>query len=145
METLALIWIAVGAGLVLLELIIPGAVLGFIGGAAIMTGVLIQLGHLNGTVNIMMTFFISSIVFIMVLRTWLIKLFPSNERVENTDELQDAMGKIVDVTEEITPYRRGRIKYLETSWEAQSEEQIEKGDQAIIAGRDGNCWIVKPL
>lgn len=145
METLALIWMAIGAGLVLLELIIPGAVLGFIGGAAILTGVLIQLGHLNGTVNIMMTFFISSIVFIMVLRTWLIKLFPSNERVENTDELQDAMGKIVDVTEEITPYRRGRIKYLETSWEAQSEEQIEKGDQAIIAGRDGNCWIVKPL
>lgn len=145
METLALIWMAIGAGLVLLELIIPGAVLGFIGGAAILTGVLIQLGHLNGTVNIMMTFFISSIVFIMVLRTWLIKLFPSNERVENTDELQDAIGKIVDVTEEITPYRRGRIKYLETSWEAQSEEQIEKGDQAIIAGRDGNCWIVKPL
>ncbi|MDX1342355.1 MAG: NfeD family protein [Reinekea sp.] len=145
METLPLIWIGLGVALVLLELVIPGAVLGFIGGAAILTGILIYLGHLSGPVDIMMTFFVSSIFFILVLRTGLIKLFPSQSLVENTDETKDAIGRIVDVIEPITPYRRGRIKYLDVSWEAQADIEIEAGHQAVISGRDGNCWIVKSL
>jgi membrane protein implicated in regulation of membrane protease activity len=145
METLALVWMGVGVALVLLELVIPGAVLGFVGGAAILTGVLIQLGHLSGPVNIMMTFFISSIFFIMVLRTGLMKLFPSDSEVQNTDETEAAIGKIVEVLEAITPYKRGRIKYLDVSWEAQADVDIEAGSQAVISGRDGNCWIVKSL
>jgi membrane protein implicated in regulation of membrane protease activity len=145
METLALVWMGVGVALVLLELVIPGAVLGFVGGAAILTGVLIQLGHLHGPVNIMMTFFISSIFFIMVLRTGLMKLFPSDSEVQNTDETEAAIGKIVEVLEAITPYKRGRIKYLDVSWEAQADVDIEAGSQAVISGRDGNCWIVKSL
>jgi membrane protein implicated in regulation of membrane protease activity len=145
METLALVWIGIGVAMVLIELVVPGAVFGFIGGAAILTGVLIQLGHLSGPVNIMMTFFVSSVFFIMVLRTSLLKLFPSHTVVENTDETEDAIGRIVDVLEEVTPYRRGRIKYLDTSWEAQADVELEAGSQAVISGRDGNCWIVKSL
>jgi membrane protein implicated in regulation of membrane protease activity len=145
METLALVWLGIGVVLVLLELIIPGAVLGFVGGAAILTGVLIQLGHLSGPVNIMMTFFISSIFFIMVLRTGLMKLFPSESQVQNTDETEAAIGKIVEVLDTISPYKRGRIKYLDVSWEAQADIDIEAGSQAVISGRDGNCWIVKSL
>lgn len=145
MEMVALIWLGLGAALILLELVVPGAVFGFVGGAAVLTGVLVQLGHIEGPVNILMTFFISSIFFVMFLRTGLLKLFPSDDRVENTDETQDAIGKIVDVIDEVTPYRRGRIRYLDTSWEAQSDETIETGHQAVIVSRDGNCWIIKPL
>ena len=145
METLALIWLGIGVALILMELVIPGAVLGFIGGAAIFTAVLIQLGHLTGPIEIMLTFFIASIVFIMVLRTGLIRFFPSNSRIQNTDETLDAVGKIVDVIEDITPYKKGRIKYLDTSWQAQADVEINTGDQAVIAGKDGNVWIVKSL
>lgn len=145
MDTLAIIWIGIGAVLILLELIIPGAVLGFVGGAAILTGVLIQLGHLTGPIEITLTFFISSIIFIMVLRTALLKAFPSHSLVQNTDETTDAIGKIVEVTESISPYKKGRIKYLDTSWQAQADVQIDAGDQAVIAGKDGSTWIVKQL
>ena len=145
METLPLIWISLGIALILLELVVPGGILGFIGAAAVLTGVLIYLGHLSGAVEIMMTFFVSSILFIMVLRTALMKLFPSESKVENTDETEAAVGKIVAVIEKISPYRRGRIKYLDVSWEAQAEVEIEEGQQAVIIGRDGNCWIVKSL
>lgn len=145
METVALIWIGFGVILILLELVVPGAVFGFVGGAAVLTGVLIQLGHITGGVNILLTFFISSIFFVLFLRTGLLKMFPSDERVDNTDETEDAKGKIVDVIEDITPYRRGRIRYLDTSWEAQSDTHLEAGSRAVIAGRDGNCWIVESL
>lgn len=145
MDSLVVGWLVTGAVLVLLELVIPGAVLGFVGGAAMLTAVLIHFGHVSGFVNIMLTFFISSIFFVLVLRTALLKLYPSHSTVENTDELKDAVGRIVEVTETITPYKRGRIKYSEAGWEAQSESEIEAGEQAIIENRDGNCWIVKPL
>ncbi len=145
METLPLIWIGLGVALILLELVVPGAVFGFIGGAAVLTGILIYLGHLSGTVEIMMTFFVSSIFFILVLRTGLMRLFPADSKVENTDETQAAVGEIVPVLEKISPYRRGRIKYLDVSWEAQADVEIEVDQQAVITGRDGNCWIVKSL
>lgn len=145
METLALVWLGLGVLLIVMELVIPGAVLGFVGGAAILTGVLIQLGHLSGPIEIMLTFFIASIVFIMVLRTGLMKFFPSNSKVQNTDETLDAVGKIVDVTEDISPYKKGRIKYLDTSWQAQADVEITTGNQAVITGKDGNVWIVKSL
>ena len=145
MESLVMGWLITGAILVLLELVIPGAVLGFVGGAAMLTGALIYFGHVTGFVNIMLTFFVSSIFFVLVLRTALLKLFPSDSVVENTDELKDAIGRIVEVTETITPYKRGRIKYSEANWEAQSESEIEAGERAVIENRDGICWIVKPL
>jgi membrane protein implicated in regulation of membrane protease activity len=145
MEWLPMSWIIIGAILILLEVIIPGAVLGFIGAAAVATGLLIHFGHLSGLLNIMMTFFITSFVLIVVLRSTLLKFFPDNSVVENTDELKDAIGRIVVVTENIEPYKRGRIKYLDTSWEAQAEIELVAGDQAIITGRDGNCWIVKSI
>lgn len=145
MDSVAMVWVSIGAVLILLELVVPGAVFGFVGGAAVLTGVLVQLGHIEGPVNILLTFFVSSIFFVLVLRTGLLKLFPSDDRVENTDETEDAKGKIVDVLEEITPYRRGRIRYLGTTWDAQCDTHLEAGSQAVIAGRDGNCWIVKSL
>lgn len=145
METLPLVWIIIGAILLVIEFAVPGAVFGFIGAAAVITGGLIHYGHIDGFVDIMMTFFITSLVFILVLRSALLKLFPDNSVVHNTDELQDALGRIVEVTEDITPYKRGRIKYLETSWEAQADTEFVAGDQVIIAGQDGNCWIVKSI
>jgi len=145
MEWLPLSWIIGGAILLLLEVVIPGAVLGFIGAAALITGCLIHFNFIGGLLPIMMTFFVTSMVLIVTLRSTLLKFFPDNSVVQNTDEQQDVVGGIVDIIEDVTPYKRGRIKYLNTSWEAQSDVQLLTGEQAIIAGRDGNCLIVKSL
>ncbi|WP_320822498.1 NfeD family protein [Reinekea sp.] len=145
MASLPLVWLSLGVILILLELVVPGAVLGFVGGAAILTSGLIYFGHIEGPVNILLTFFIASITFVVVLRTGLLRLFPSESRVENTDELVDAIGQIVMVLDAITPHRRGRIKYSETSWPAQADVELDAGQSAVITGRDGNCFLVKPL
>ena len=145
MEWLPLSWIIVGTILLLLEVIIPGAVLGFIGAAALITGGLIYFDTISGLLNIMMTFFAASMILIVTLRSTLLKFFPDNSVVQNTDEAQDAVGRVVDVIEDIMPYKRGRINYLDTSWEAQADAEIVSGEQAIITGRDGNCLIVKSL
>ncbi|WP_320824293.1 NfeD family protein [Reinekea sp.] len=145
MASLPLIWLGLGIVLILLELVVPGAVLGFVGGAALLTSGLIYFGHISGPVNILLTFFIASISFVVILRTGLLRLFPSESTVQNTDELVDAIGQIVVVLDAITPHRRGRIKYSETSWSAQADVELGAGQSAVITGRDGNCFIVKPL
>lgn len=145
METASIGWFVIGITFVLAEFMVPGAVLGFIGGAAILTGILIQLGHISGVFEITMTFFVSSMVFILVLRTALLKFFPDDSTVQNVDETVDAIGKIVDVVEDITEYKRGRIKYLDVTWAAQADTDIPKGQQVIITGLDGQCWLVKPI
>jgi membrane protein implicated in regulation of membrane protease activity len=144
MATLPLIWLGLGVLLILMELVMPGAVLGFIGAAALLTGGLIHFGHISGPANILLTFFIASIAFVLVLRTGLLKLYPSESRVDNTDELVDAMGQIVLVQDAITPSRRGRIQYSGTSWPAQADVELVAGESVVITGRDGNCFIVKP-
>lgn len=144
MDTLALIWIAFGALLIALEFLLPGAVLGFLGGSALLTGLLIHLGHVSGLIPITMTFIISSILFLVVLRSALLKFFPDDSTVQNTDETADAIGTVVVVIEDITATQRGRIKYLDVSWVAQSDVDIKKDEKAIITGRDGQCWFVKP-
>lgn len=145
MEWVALIWLGFGVVLVLIELVVPGAIFGFVGAAALVTSALVHFGVISGLYEILMTFFVSSILFILVLRTLLLKLFPAEEQVHNTDETEDARGRVVDVTEAITPYRKGRIRYLDTHWAAASEEPIDAGQQAIIVDNDGNGWKVKPL
>lgn len=145
METASIGWFVIGITLVLAEFMVPGAVLGFLGGAAILTGLLVQLGHITGVFEITMTFFVSSMVFILVLRTALLKLFPDDSIVQNTDETADAIGKIVDVVEDITEYKRGRIKYLDVTWSAQADTDIKKGEQVVITGQDGQCWLVRPI
>ncbi len=145
MEEQVIIWLIIGVILIVAEIIIPGAVLFFIGASCVLTGLLIHFGHISGFVEISLTFFLSSIFMVLLFRSLFLRLLPGKSTVSNTDELQDSLGDMVEVVETITPYRRGRIRYRGTTWDAQSDHHLEQGEKAIIEGRDGQCWIIRPL
>ena len=81
----------------------------------------------------------------LILRSIFMKYFEGDYVVQNTDEDVDSKGKIVEVIEEIKPFKDGRIKYLDSTWKARSDDEIDVGNKAMIISRDGSTWIVKSI
>ena len=73
------------------------------------------------------------------------KYFGGDYTVQNVDENADAKGSIVEVAEDIQPFRDGRVHFRGSTWQARSESEITEGQQAIVLEMNGNILIVKPL
>jgi membrane protein implicated in regulation of membrane protease activity len=140
-----LIWLLSGVVLSLLELIIPGGIIVFVGVAGIIVSLLIKFGFITNLVTSFIIWFILSIIFMFVLRSFFMKFFEGETFVENTSEDEDAKGAIVEIVETIFPYKEGRIRFRGSSWKARSEKEIKKGDKGVIIERDQSVWIVKPF
>lgn len=138
-------WAIVGALFIVLELVVPGAILGFLGLAAIIVGGLIYYGVIVDIAHAFIAFFIISLGLILFLRSFALKLMPGDYKIHDTDEDLEAIGSFVEVIEEIKPESLGRVRYRDSTWEAESEYHIEVKQKAIIVSRRGNRWIVKPL
>lgn len=140
-----LFWLILGLVLAFLELIVPGAVLVFLGLGAATTGALIYFGVINTWLMAFICWFITSIIYLLVLRSIIMKIFPGDESVDNTDEEADAAGCIVEVTSDIRPEKAGRIKYLDSGWDAYASSIIAAGEKAMLVSRNGNGWNVEPI
>lgn len=140
-----LFWSILAIVCLLAEFVVPGAVLGFIGAAAAIVGLAEYLGWVEGWMPALTLFFISSLFLVLVVRTLFLRFFPGDSKVDNVDDDADAIGAIVDVLQDITPAKRGRIRYRDSSWEAESEETLIKGEKAVILSRSGSLWIVQSM
>lgn len=140
-----LIWVIVGGVFIALELIIPGAITIFIGLAAVMTGLGIKFGYLTDLTSILTAFIISTLFFLLVIRTFFLRFFKGNTSVHNVDEQDEMRGSIVTVDEEIEPHKEGRVHYRGSTWQARSDSRIAKNEKAIIIRLEGNTFLVKPI
>lgn len=140
-----LIWTIAGGALILLELVVPGAVTIFVGLSAMVVGLCLKLGLIQSLLASLITWFILSILLLLFVRTIFVKHFEGDSRVQDVDEDKDAVGSLVDVTEDIEPHREGRISFRGASWQARSEEALIKGTKAIILSREDKTWIVKSI
>lgn len=140
------IWMGAGALLFALEIVVPGAILSFLGLAALTVGALVKFDIIDGWLTATTTWFILSIAYILVLRSFVLRWMPSDFRVQNTDEDKDDLGSIVEVVERVAAAKKGRIRFRDTTWSAYSEEgTFEPGDKAVICGRRGNSYVVKKI
>jgi membrane protein implicated in regulation of membrane protease activity len=140
-----LVWLASGLVMILLELVIPGGIIVFLGGAAIIVAAGIYLGLITNVVTALITFFISSILLLLVFRSLFMKYFEGDYQVHQTDEQALDIGKIVEVIETIYPHKEGRVRFRATTWLAQSESEIIAGKKAVIVEKKESVWVVKPL
>jgi membrane protein implicated in regulation of membrane protease activity len=129
-----------------LEALIPGLVVIFLGMAACLVAGLIYWGYIDGWMEILTTWFISSLALIVLLRGLFQKFAPGEEEVGDVDEDADAIGTIVEVVERITSdAKTGRVRFRGTSWEAVSKTvAIEKGQHAKLVERRDLVWYVVP-
>lgn len=139
-------WIIAGIILVVLELFVPGAVLVFLGAAAILVGLLLMAGLITGPIQAFTAWFIVSLVMLFTLRGLVTRFMPGEESWQSTDEDADAYGKIVEVAEAIEKSKEGRIDFRGSTWPATCYEQtLEAGAKARIVTRDNLIWVVEPV
>ena len=140
------IWIIAGIVLIILELVVPGMVLVFLGAGALAVALLIWLGAIETWVSALTVWFISSLALLAGLRSFFYRLMPGEaEEGASTDEDVDAFGAVVEVVETIAPDAPGRIRYRGTTWQAANHaETLEAGSKAKIVYRDNLTWIVEP-
>ena len=137
----AVIWFIIGFVLFLLEFVVPGLILFFFAlGAWVVAIVLLFAGI---PINIqLIIFLVSSVVSILLLRKWLSKILwkrnPSTELLED-----EFLGKTAKAETTIGPGDNGKVAFKGTTWQAASEDIIEKGENVTIIGNESILLIVK--
>jgi membrane protein implicated in regulation of membrane protease activity len=128
-------WFGLGVILFVLEIFVPGFILFFFGLGAMVTFILDVTGMLTGLNSQILCFILSSLVSLVFLRKYFIKIFKGKKddlRLHN-DELT---GKTGVCTEDIIPNEpAGKVEVNGTIWSAISDSHITKGSLVIVEYR----------
>ena len=140
-EHASVIWFLAGFGLFLLEFIFPGFILFFFGLGAWITAIGCLLFNL--TVNTQLLLFVSSsILTIILLRSWVKKLV--GKKNHSTELLEDEfLGKTARAILAISPGENGKVEFKGTTWPAASDDTIAAGENVVITGNESIVLIVK--
>ena len=139
--TASVIWIIIGFVLFLLEFVLPGLILFFFAVGAWIVAILCLLLDLSINQQLII-FLISSIVSILLLRKWFSKILW--DRKHSSELLEDEfLGKTAISETPISPGKDGKVDFKGTSWQAASEDTIEKGENVIIIGNESILLLVK--
>lgn len=136
------LWISFGIFLMILELIIPGVFVIFLGMGAIFTGVVLFFIPYGFKFQLFL-WLVSSILIILTGGKFLMNIFPS-DKVKGDTPTDEFVGKIVKVVVDINPENNsGRVQFQGTDWSAISiGELIPKGSYARIYQRDNMTFTV---
>jgi membrane protein implicated in regulation of membrane protease activity len=139
--TAAVIWIIIGFILFLLEFVLPGLILFFFAVGAWIVAILCLFIDLSINQQLII-FLISAITSILLLRKWFSKILWKRKR--STELLEDEfLGKTGKAETDISPGNNGKVDFKGTSWQAASEDTIEKGENVIIIGNESILLFVK--
>jgi membrane protein implicated in regulation of membrane protease activity len=141
------LWLSSGIFLTAIEFLVPGLVLVFVGLGALTVALGMHLGYIDEIVQQFITFFISSIIYLLTLRFLVLRFVPSVTRKENIDEDEEVIGSIVELVADINSGEFGRVEHSGSTWQARAEgdQTILKGEQVKIIGRDNITWIVQKI
>ena len=141
------LWLSSGIFFTAIEFLVPGLVMVFVGLGALTVALGMYLGYIDEIVQQFITFFISSIIYLLTLRFLVLRFVPSVTRKENIDEDEEVMGSIVEIVADINSGEFGRVEHSGSSWQARAEgdQTILKGEQVKIIGRDNITWIVQKI
>ena len=148
MENLAFsLWLGSGIFMMAVEFLVPGLVMVVVGLGSLTVVFGMHFGYIDGILQQFITFFISSIVYLLTLRFLVLRFVPSVTRKENIDEDEEVMGSIVELVADINSGEFGRVEHSGSSWQARAEgdQTILKGEQVKIIGRDNITWIVQKI
>ncbi len=149
-----LLWLFLSSGffLIFLEFLLPGLIVCFLGLAALSVAASIYFGFVSEWISTLLLFFILSVLYLILLRSMVLKALPSQTQKGDPDDWSEAMGAIVEVTEEMKAGHEGRIKYAGSYWRAEiaksgfpGDRVVRPGERVKIVGRRGSLWLVERL
>ena len=145
-SVLFIIWFVGGVVLMLLELIIPGGIVFFLGLGATLVALFIHLGLIDGWIDAFTFWFVGSLALLFGLRGIVQKFIPAEVEKSNTDEDLDAYNQPAEVCEPIPCNGEGRILFHGSTWAARNvhpEEELKTGTRVRVVFRDNLVWMVE--
>ncbi len=139
-----LIWFLIGAGLLLLEFIVPGLVILFFGVGALITSLACWLGLADTMPMQIIIFCVASLTCLFGLRKY-VKLWFVGDSNKRDDEINSVfVNQVVKVVVAIPGgSARGKVELNGSDWNAISEEPHAVGDMVTVIERDGLILVVK--
>ena len=136
MTSCAWLWIYAGAALMLLELVAPGFVLCFFGLSAATVGVLkFAFGDAFTPTGQLAAFSVFSILYILILRRYLKRIFVGGKVETKTDFDNESVGRVGRVTAEIVPPLTGRVMLGDAEWTASADRAIAVGANVKVVAQ----------
>jgi len=146
MTSCAWLWIYAGSALVLLELVAPGFVLCFFGLSAATVGILrFVFGGAFATAWQLAAFSVFSVLYIVLFRRVLKKVFVGGRVETKTDFDNESVGRTGKVTEAVVPPLTGRVMIGDAEWTAASDRPIAAGADVRVVAQDNLTMKVEEL
>jgi membrane protein implicated in regulation of membrane protease activity len=141
-----IIWFVAGLVMILLEFTQPGLVIVFFGAGAWVVSLLAYLDILETFRSQLLVFGGVSVGLLLGLRRWAKDKFYGHvgAKQDLTRNLDEFTGKQVTVLQDVIPGNvGGQVEFKGTSWSAVSDQEIKKGETAVIAEMDGLTLVIK--
>jgi len=139
-----LVWFIVGFIMLVVEFVAPGVFFIFFAFGAWIVAV-VCLAFTIPLVAQLLIFLISSVLFIILLRKRLQKIFIGTSSKAEEDFPDEFIGKKAVVKSRITRDRPGKIEFRGSLWTAEADEPIDEDMYVIIEGRESLTMKVKKI
>lgn len=141
-----IIWFLVGLLLLVMELAMPGLIIGFFGIGAWIVAVVCLFTEIGINAQLIV-FIVSSVLSLVLLRRWLKGIFlgHAGSKQDLKHDLEEFVGQRALVKEKIVPKLGGKVEFHGSNWEAQADQEIAEGTVVEIVGKDNITFKVKPL
>lgn len=137
------VWFIIGLALFLLELVMPGFVIFFFGVGAWITALLCLLTNVSTNLQIIV-FAITSVISLLLLRKMIQRKF-FYSKVDRSSAVEDEFtGKEAMAAIDFGKDKNGKVEFKGTTWNAESESEIKKGQTVIIIEKESFKLIVEP-
>ena len=140
------IWFLVGLVLLVLELALPGLIVGFFGIGAWIVAITCLITEIGINAQLII-FIVASVLSLLLLRKWLKGVFlgHAGSKQDLTHDLEDFVGQRAVVKEKIVPKSGGKVEFHGSRWEAQADGEIAEGTVVEIVGKDNITLKVKAV
>jgi len=140
-------WFGSGAALILLEFFVPGLFVIFLGLGALLTGGLIYASLIRDAYQAILFFAVSSVFMLMTLRRILLRFYPAQTEISETDEDQLVIGaEAISISVVTATDFSGRIRFRGTTWSARSVAGDIAANQKIrITGRENIHLLIEKI
>lgn len=145
MIDLHVFWLILGCVCLLLEFVIPGGLVGTLGVCAVIIHGMIRFQLISGWTQAFLYWMLASTMGLFITAFFFSRFISGESKVQNADPESEFEGAIVTVSERVSPEKTGRIQFRDTTWQAYSDEVVEKGSKAIIIAQDGNLFKIRSL
>ena len=140
------LWLYAGAVLMLAELLAPGFVVFFFGLSAASVGLCrFAFGEALTPTWQLAAFSAFSVVYLLVLRRWMKRIFTGAVTTSATDFEDDMSGRPAKVTAAIEPPKTGRVMVGDAEWTASAATAIATGADVKVISRNNLTVQVEPV